>query len=369
MLFSGCAIESAATTPDVAGTAAAMAETIVARQLTQIAADERNQTATAQAQITPSPTPPPTPTPAPPVTVALPTPFPTASNSSNEQPCLQAHLVNETIPDGSSMQPGETFTKEWTLQNTGTCMWTGDFRFAFNHGDLLGAEQQYFLGGTVQPGESVTISIPMIAPAVPGSYLGFWTMQTPEGQSFGTASSGLFWVQINVEEIIPPTGAFDLWYPVSDGGLNALGEMDSDVVAGDGNDNQPWQGFVAFNLADIPANATILSVSLLYEASSTIGTPFEDLGCMGVYRYNFGNLDASDFYTDTPGGALWSFCSEYEIRAGAAREGSQAAIYEIQNSIGGIIQFRFQFNTDTDNDNTADLLNVYPVLRIEYSTP
>jgi len=364
---SGCAIESAEPTPNIAGTAAAMAETIVAEQLTQVAETNLTLTADAAAQITPSPTLTPSATPAPPVTASLPTPFP--AGSGDEGACLQAHLVSETIPDGTVMDPGETFNKEWVLENVGSCPWTSGFQFIFNHGDLLGADLQYALPGSVQPGEAVTISIPMIAPAVPGDYLGFWTMQSPDGQQFGTSTSSLFWVQINVKDILPADTIFDLWYPTTEGGLNALGQMNSDLFVGDSNDNQSWQGFVAYNLADLPDNATITKVVMVFEGSNVSGTPFTDLGCLGVYRYNFGALDASDYYTDTPGGALWSFCAASEITAGAARVGSDAALYEIQNSIGGVIQFRFQFNNATDNDNSADTISLFPVLRIEYTLP
>jgi hypothetical protein len=29
------------------------------------------------------------------------------------------------------MTPGESFTKTWTLKNTGTCQWTSDFDVVF----------------------------------------------------------------------------------------------------------------------------------------------------------------------------------------------------------------------------------------------
>ena len=35
-----------------------------------------------------------------------------------------ATFVSESIPDGTHFQPGQTFTKRWTMRNTGTTTWT-----------------------------------------------------------------------------------------------------------------------------------------------------------------------------------------------------------------------------------------------------
>lgn len=358
----GCVPEIPEPTPDIAGTAAAMAETIVAVQLTKIA-----EAATS----TPTPTPEPTETPTPTLTFALPTPFPTQDQAATggEKPCLMASMISETVPDNTTLEPGTGFTKQWVLQNTGSCAWTSQYSVIFHHGETLGAQQQIYFPGSVQPGASFTLSVPMVAPAVPGEHISFWTLMAPDGSTFGTNSSSLFWALINVEDVMPASSLFDIWGPVSEGGVLATGEIDSNVVVGDTRHDYAWQGFMTINLNTIPAKATITAVSLVYQGSNTQGTPFTDLGCMGVYRYNYGNLDFSDFYTDTPGGALWSFCSLQEVQAGNSRVGGDAAISAIQNSIGGTIQFRFQFNNNTDNDDVDDIVTLFPVLRIEYTIP
>ena len=355
----GCVPETPEETPDIAGTAAAMAETIVAVQLTKIA-----EAATS----TPTPTPEPTDTPTSTLTYALPTPFPTQA-PGDEKTCLMAHMVSETIPDYSKLEPGEAFNKQWVLQNSGACAWTSEYSVIFHHGETLGASQQIFFAGSVQPGEAFTLTVPMIAPAVPGEHLSFWTLLAPDGSTFGTNTTSLFWALINVEDVMPAESLFDIWGPVSDGGVLATGEIDTDVVVGDSRHDYAWQGFMTINLNNIPAKATITAVYLVYQGSNVQGSPFSDLGCMGVYRYNYGNLDHSDFYNDIPGGALWSFCSLQEVQAGISRYGGDAAISAIQNSIGGTIQFRFQFNNNTDNDDVDDIVTLFPVLRIEYTTP
>ncbi len=357
-ILSGCATESIEPTPNIAGTAAAMAETIVAVQLTKIAEE---------ATSTPTQTPVPTLTPSPTQTFSLPTQFPTQQGDTGT--CLLAHMISETIPDDTVMEAGVHFDKTWDIQNTGTCTWTEQFSVVFHHGDLLGAPQQTFFPGTVEPGESFTLSVPMVAPAVPGEHLGFWNLLSPDGQAFGTGSSGLFWVKIIVGDVVAEGVIFDIWGPTSEGGVLSTGEINSNVVAGDTANNYPWQGFATFNLANIPANATVTAVSMLFQGSNINGTPFSDLGCMGVYHQNYGNIDPSDFYSDTPGGALWSFCSSGEITAGASRIGGESAISAIQNSIGGVIQFRYQFNTNTDNDSVDDYATLFPLVRVEYTVP
>ncbi|MBC8506333.1 MAG: hypothetical protein H8D34_15835, partial [Chloroflexi bacterium] len=162
---------------------------------------------------------------------------------------------------------------------------------------------------------------------------------------------------------------FDLWVPISSGSVLASGETNGNTYVGDSQHDYSYQGFITFDLYNIPLDATVTSVSLLFEGRNLYGTPFNDLGCMGIYRYNYGNLDPSDFYTDIPGGALWSFCSSGEVYAGAARVGGPDAVSAIQNSLGGKIQFRFQFTNDTDDDDVADYINLFPNLRVEYTTP
>lgn len=364
LLFAACSIESAEPTPHVAGTAAAMAETIVAAQLTQITED---------ATPTPTPTETETPTPEPSLTPTsvIPTLFPTPLQSAggDEGECLLAHMVSETIPDGTVMESGERFDKVWLLQNSGTCTWTEEFSVVFHHGDKLGAPDRVNFPGTVAPGESFYLTVPMLAPAAAGSYLSFWNLESAEGESFGTTTSALFWTQIAVEELLGPSTLFDIWSPVSKGSILYTGELDDGIIVGDTQHNYPWQGFMTINLSAIPFDAEVTAVYLVYEGSTITGTPFANLGCMGVYRYNYGSLTPSDFYDDTPGGALWSFCSAGEISSGVSRYGGDAAITEIQNSLGGNIQFRFQFNSDTDNNSTDDYAKLFPVLRIEYTTP
>ena len=77
------------------------------------------------------------------------------------------------------------------------------------------------------------------------------------------------------------------------------------IYVGDDNNNVSLQGFVTFDISDIPDDADIDSVKVdLSDYSSPFGTPFEDLGCLRVYVDNYGTLDGGDYYDGSPTGAI-----------------------------------------------------------------
>ncbi|MEA3349892.1 MAG: NBR1-Ig-like domain-containing protein [Chloroflexota bacterium] len=369
VLGAGCKSEPVEPTPNIAGTAAAMAETIVSVQLTKLSEADATAAAaiTATSTATPTPAPTLTSTSTPTLEVSVPTLYPTPQVNSDV--CLMAHMISETIPDDTVMAAGEAFNKVWVLQNTGTCTWSDEYSVILHHGEALGAPQRVSFPGAVEPGQSFALTIPMVVPAEPGTHLGFWTLESPDGLTFGTDTSALFWIKILVEDVMPPDSEFDIWSPISKGGVKSTDETSSSNIAGDTQNNYAWQGFSTFNLGNISTKATVTGVYMIFEGHNLSGTPFVDLGCMGVYQYNYGNVDPSDFYTDTPGGALWSYCSASEITAGVARLGESAAISAVQSALGGKIQFRYQFNTDTNNDSEDDFVTLSPLLRVEYTLP
>jgi hypothetical protein len=131
-------------------------------------------------------------------TLALPTVAPvatmTAVPTAAPDPCLFAAMTSETIPDNTKFSAGETFTKSWTLKNTGTCDWNTDYRLSFKSGDQMGAVDFVKISEETDPGEKIKIEVDMTAPASDGTYKGVWQMETNKGVKFGQV-----WVQIIVE--------------------------------------------------------------------------------------------------------------------------------------------------------------------------
>jgi hypothetical protein len=172
----------------------AAGQTAVA-QLTQVASAPTQQPApptNAPPADTPTPTQePPTPTPTP--TQEPPTPTP--------RPCDWAEFVGDvTVKDGSVFQPNADFTKTWRLKNIGTCNWTGEYDLVFVSGDQLDAEKAVPLDERVRPGETIDLSVDLVAPEDPGEYLGRWQLRNAEGKLFGigNAQNKPFWVSIKV---------------------------------------------------------------------------------------------------------------------------------------------------------------------------
>jgi hypothetical protein len=112
--------------------------------------------------------------------------------------------IDITVPDDSSFEPGQSFTKTWRLLNTGSCTWTTDYAATWFSGATFGAGLSANLSGPVPPGNSVDVSIDMVAPAQPGTYQSNWKIKNQTDQLFGIGPTGdaPFWVRIVV--IKPP---------------------------------------------------------------------------------------------------------------------------------------------------------------------
>jgi Ig-like domain-containing protein len=142
--------------------------------------------------ITPTGTPPtPTPTNTPgPVTVTVP-----------PSTCDRAQFVKDvTIPDGTVMAPGSTFTKTWRLKNVGACAWSTSYQLVYFSGEQMGAAASAAFPQNVPVGQTVDISINMTAPSAAGSYRGFWMFKNASGALFGIGpqANKPWWVDIKV---------------------------------------------------------------------------------------------------------------------------------------------------------------------------
>jgi hypothetical protein len=93
-----------------------------------------------------------------------------------------AFVADVGVPDGTEFDPGTPFTKIWRLRNTGTCTWDLNYELVFVGGSKLGASDAVRLPQVVAPGQTVEISVPMVAPNEPGTYRGEWQMRTPNCQ-------------------------------------------------------------------------------------------------------------------------------------------------------------------------------------------
>ncbi|HSO27776.1 MAG TPA: NBR1-Ig-like domain-containing protein [Anaerolineales bacterium] len=108
--------------------------------------------------------------------------------------------IDVTIPDDAPMQPGQSFTKIWRLQNTGACAWSEDYQVFRFSGESMGAPENIRLSQVVAPGQSVEIAVDMIAPKGAGTFQSNWKLRNAQGSAFGIGPNGQapFWVRIVV---------------------------------------------------------------------------------------------------------------------------------------------------------------------------
>ena len=127
------------------------------------------------------------------------------SSGAGELCVVSANLVSETIPDGTILQPGETFLKTWRLKNSGTCTWNSSYKIVYWDGDLMGGSYEYPFPEVVPPGEEVTIPLSLKAPETNGNYTSSWKLQSEWGTQFGVGQYDTpFWVKVNVNDSSNP---------------------------------------------------------------------------------------------------------------------------------------------------------------------
>ena len=121
------------------------------------------------------------------------TPSPTPS-------CRDSAIFVEDVnyPDHSQLDSGETFTKTWKLQNTGSCAWTG-YTVAFVSGDDLGAPESVAVPET-EASSTVEVSMDLTAPAEDGAYTANFELRNAEGEAIPLGIEPTFWVKIVVGE-------------------------------------------------------------------------------------------------------------------------------------------------------------------------
>ena len=124
------------------------------------------------------------------------------SPTATQGECDQAGFEKDvTIPDNTVLSPGEQFTKTWRLRNDGTCTWNSSYALVFDRGDAMGGPASATLtSNPIPPGETVDVSIVLIAPETAGTYQGYWKLRNPAGQVFGLGAERDkdFWVKIKV---------------------------------------------------------------------------------------------------------------------------------------------------------------------------
>ena len=103
----------------------------------------------------------------------------------DEIPCNDSHIIGETIKDGTVFEPGEHFTKSWTLRNEGDCDWTGGYALKFIEGSRMGGASSVSVPSVIEPYEDITFQVDLTAPDTAGDYTGVWQLFADDGEEMG----------------------------------------------------------------------------------------------------------------------------------------------------------------------------------------
>lgn len=118
-------------------------------------------------------------------TLITPTIAITPTGTTTPPPCtLSAALLQDlSIPDGTTLKPGQQFTKTWRVQNNGTCDWE-NYKLVFVRGNLMGGKSPSLLP-KVSSGSTLDISLELFAPNYQGEYSGYWQIQSDKNSLIG----------------------------------------------------------------------------------------------------------------------------------------------------------------------------------------
>jgi len=252
--------------------------------------------------------------------------LPGATPSAKAATCYWAQYVADvTVPDGTSMAPNTAFKKTWRLKNIGTCAWnSGDVSLIFANGERMNAAASLALPTTVNPGQTVDVTVDMTAPAAAGHYFGYWKFKSNSGGEFGIGSTAqkTFWVEINVNS--SATAGYDftanaasaawssatgaLTFPGTDGNANGFGikldqpKLENGVTSAQAGllmaPNNVTNGFVQ---ASYPA----FRVQRGDRFQATIGCEYGATNCYVTYSLNY-QIGTGPVRT------FWTFREKYE---------------------------------------------------------
>jgi hypothetical protein len=185
-------------TPDVNGTVAAGAQTMVASVFQTQTAAAPTSTDTPLPTLTPLPT-----STALTLTLTSPTalstqpvlaqasPFPTGtfftqtpSSTQLAVGCNNLRLISSyTEPEGP-FQAGQQFTQYWQVENNGTCNWMYLYHLVFVSGNRMGGSPGR-LSKVIPPYKWTTLSVNLTAPRSTGTHTATWRFADQGGTPFG----------------------------------------------------------------------------------------------------------------------------------------------------------------------------------------
>jgi len=251
---------------------------------------------------------------------------PVPTQSAQAATCYWAQFIADvTIPDGTNFAPNTAFKKTWRLKNIGTCAWAStDVSLVFDSGQNMGTSTSYPLPTTVNPGQTVDITVDMAAPSSAGHYFGYYKFKSTTAGVFGIGSTAnkSFWVEINVTSSSGTGydftanaasatwsgGAGALSFPGTDGNASGFAfKSDKPKLENGIESAQAGLLFAPNNVTNgyIQASYPVFRVQSGDRFQATIGCEYGSTNCYVAYRldYQIGSNAVKTF---------WTFREKYE---------------------------------------------------------
>ncbi len=184
-----------------------------------------------------------------------------------------------------------------------------------------------------------------------------FTLVATDGESTVTADA-----EIESYLAMPTGHTVELTAVIAESGYvrSTGGAWTNFIYVGDDTNDAGLQGFVSFDISDIPSDAMIATVEVdMSNSDTTYGAPFGPHGlmCLEARVQDYGTLDSSDYASyNMTGDAMGSWCSqsELDVPGGGSTDGFKDAL---QSKVGqDRFQIRLQFSAGTDLDGNNDLV-------------
>ena len=176
---------------------------------------------------------------------------PTATPGKPGEPCIfkATFVADVNVPDGSEFPPGAQFTKTWRVRNDSNCAWGAgsDVKGMISvDGEKMAKVSTVDFPELIQPGQTIEVSIPMVAPEKAGIYKSEWLFAAVNGASFGVGRNGELplsaQISVNKNAVPPRTpGAPDANCSVKLGFVGDVTIPDNTRVAAGSKFTKSWR--------------------------------------------------------------------------------------------------------------------------------
>ena len=158
-------------------------------------------------------------------------------------------MADVNVPDGTQFLPATQFKKTWRVRNDSNCAWGAgsDVKGMISvDGEKLATVNTVEFPEAIQPGQTIEVSIPMLAPDQEGTYKSEWLFAAVNGASFGVGKSGALPLSAHIvvsKNATAPvvTGAPDTNCTVKIGFVADVTIPDNTKVAGGSKFTKTWR--------------------------------------------------------------------------------------------------------------------------------